>query len=179
MDKFIYDPAAAGEPDDDFGDALKRAKILAQKLGPIDLMLHGISIAVNENTTVPQACIGFADGMMFPNHTPADIEFFRRTPFKEAEPGLMEEHVAKKPDINLSELSIALKFGKLLQAQQAQGVALSTCWNPCFMKAGGELFPKENILPPVAATLRETWANGFYLDMTIRRATGGNLDFKL
>lgn len=170
MDKFVYDPAAIGEPHDDFGDVLKRARDLASKQGPIELSLHGVRIAVEEDTNLVRGCIRFADGMMFQNHTPLDQAFFKKTPYLEAEPGILEEHVGHAAEIDLSALSLALKLGKLLQPQAAQNVPLSQCWQPCFMKAGGALFPEEDMLTPVREIVRETWQHGSYLDMTIKRA---------
>ena len=181
MRKFLYDPAALGHSVDKLADVLRRAAdMAAEKTEPIELSVYGLVIDVEENITLPRACIRLAGAQLFDNHTPQDAVYFKNTPFNEVKPGALEDHVSALPAINIAELSVAIKTAQLMQGEEARKVGLKDCWKPCLEKAGGAVLLQTNVISdvvrPVVSLLEPTWKNGGWLDLTVRRELGESLD---
>lgn len=183
MSKFLYDPAALGHPVDKLADVLRRAAdIAAQKAAPIELSIYGLVIDVEEDITLPKACIRLAGAQLFGHHTPQDAVYFKNTAFDEVEPGALEDHVSTLPTISIAELSVAIKTAQLMQGEESRKVGLKDSWKPSLERAGGAVLLQNDVITdvvkPVVALLEPTWKNGAWLDLTVRRELGESLDLR-
>lgn len=162
MSNHLYDPKALGENLNDFEGIIDRARGMAAKKGPIDLVYSGLRIPIEENTTSAQAKILMADAMPFPHHTAADFAVLNSTPFIESRHGAFEAYVDSEGP-NITEISVTRKFGKFLEEGQRQGLVLKACWQECFVRAGGELYPGYDMRTPVQEAMRAAWHRGALL----------------
>lgn len=172
-----YEPEKLGHGDASLSTIFDDARTMARNAGhTVRVSLHGVEVDIDAKTPLPRAYLAFASRMEIPTHDGPTRAFLQRARYAESAPGSLEHYVGRAPQLNMTALVVALNAAKMMQEEEKTGADLPTCWHPCYLRAGGDVYSDANLLEPVTDVLHRTWKHGPAFRETVRRMTGGTFE---